>query len=79
MQQFNYYFEYEPKSNSFYAFISGIGDIIVYEISNIKMMKGILKSGEMTHIDDMDGLRNMLIHDKILPEGCTLRNRGPVS
>jgi len=73
---FEYQYSYTSDKDEFYANVTGIGGLLVYEIVDTEQMIKILKSGEMEHIDDVEGLKEMLIHDKLLPVGSNLKNKG---
>lgn len=73
---FAYQYNYDKDKDDFYACVTGIGGLIVYEIVDTAQMLKIIKSGEMEHIDDVDGLTSLLTHDKIIPENSTITFTG---
>jgi hypothetical protein len=73
---YNYHFIYDEKDDSFYGSVTGIGGLIVYEIMDTEQLIKIIKTGEMEHIDDVEGLASMLIHDHILPPNSKIKNEG---
>ncbi len=69
-----YYYSYDPKDDSFYAFVDdGIkSSTPVISIDDTDEMVYYISSGTMLHIDDVDGLENHLKSQGYIQDEDTL-------
>lgn len=61
-----YMFSYDK--GVFYGYVSASNNVLVYEIEDIQAMRDLIEAGHMEHIDDIDGLEDMLKQLKIIDE-----------
>lgn len=76
MHVFDYYYDYEDDKDRFFGFVMGVGELPVFCIENTKEIVDIIKTNEMVHIDDVEGLRDMLVQSNIIPKGSIIKNGG---
>lgn len=74
--RFYYAMFYEPTNDEFSASIQDEYETVLYEIETTEEMLSLLQSNKMDHIDDLIGLKKMLVHEAILRDEDTLELGG---
>ncbi len=78
---FYYYLSYDEKQDEFFAMVdSGAkGETPIFSIDNTEEMVDYIKTGVMSHIDDVDGLEEFLVKQGILKDDdCLLLVEEPM-
>lgn len=74
MKELIYYCDYENKEFMGYV-INGAGNT-VFEIGDTDIMRDLIESGDMEHIDDVKGLEVLLKHEGDIEEDDTIEFGG---
>ena len=61
-----YYFMYDSSVKSFWGDVRTPTGMHIYSIDSADEMIDMMESGDMQHIDDVEGLTEFLKHDKLI-------------
>ncbi len=71
---YSYHWSYDSKDDSFYAFVDDgtRAGTVIFQIDNTEAVCKLISDGDMSHIDDTDGLEDYLKERALIQEEDSL-------